>query len=115
MNTVICGSTSRVLRACNSTDSLLAVSPAMIAGRSMTVPPWATASALLSGGSVLTITSLTDGVESADSMARASKDWPPILRRFLSGMPLEPPRAGMMTKVFASLFVHTTKDAIGAK
>ncbi len=115
MKMVIWGSTSSVPRACNSTDSLLAVSPAISAGRSMTVAPWARASALMSGWSVLTTTSITDGVANADSMARANKVWPPILRMFFSGIPLDPPRAGMMTKVFASLFVLTSRTLSSAK
>ncbi|GAA4363764.1 hypothetical protein GCM10023166_07280 [Paeniglutamicibacter cryotolerans] len=58
---------------------------------------------------MLTTTSLTDGVASADPMARAKSVLPPILLRFFSGTPLDPPRAGITTRVCGASFVLTRR------
>lgn len=80
-------------------DSLLASSPEISGGRVMTVAPLDCATEAMRSVSVETYTRSMLVVARALRTALATRDTPWTGWRFLSAMPLEPPRAGMMATV----------------
>jgi hypothetical protein len=104
MNTVMSKSSSRVDSVWMSADSLVAVSPAMAAGRRATSAPARWASAAMPSWSVETTTRSMLGLAWAAWTARASSETPATFCRFFSGMPFDPPRAGMIATVRCSVW-----------
>ena len=85
--------------ACRSADSLEAESDDKSLGRMMTSAPYADANRAIDSLSVETYTAETEEESWSACIVRTSSGMPPTCCRFLSGIPFEPPRAGIIATV----------------
>jgi len=89
-------------------SSLAAMSVETSAGRLMTVAPSEVATAAISELSVLTKIGQSHWVARLARIDRATNDTPPTVCRFLRGIPLEPPRAGIRTTTLSLVIGRAT-------